>query len=341
MGFLPWWGYVLALLVLVVIMRSTGVDAQSGKVIGIIGKMGSGKSFFAVRMAYQRMLRGAEIYTNFSMNLGPTHETPCGDKCQAKGRRPGRCRCVKHCPCQLAGRWHRFEGWEQFATITNAVVIIDEADLYAPAYDAKAIPDYIKWKLKMCRKHKVDLYWIAQSETQVSRILRLTLTNEIRVCQSWFGGKLFTAKTYPPAHVGRAKKHTGRSGFLMRSNVAGLYDTLETIRGNEDGGDGTMAQANALADAHESGRAGRAAAILSRRKAAGQCLSLRDDKTRYCTNKVPEGAEHCRRHTAELAAEGEGDDQLLAAELAAVAAEVPHSEDAGEAPTLRLVGGAS
>lgn len=272
---IPTWGKLLGIAVLVLIYRRTkGDPGGGGRVVGIVGRMGSGKSFFAVRMAYSRMMRGTTVYSNFTMNLEPKNgHPPCPERC-AKQKR---CKCVRHCPCQLAGRWHRFEGWEQFATITNAVVIIDEVDLYAPSHDPRCIPDYVRWKLKMCRKHKIDLYWIAQHESRVARLLRDVLTNEIRVCQSWLGGKYFSAKTYDPSTVRRQRKHTGRSGYFMRPHIAGLYDTLETIKGDTERGDGTMAAANAMSDVLQSEdlresqeRSARLAAVLAEAKPKGK-----------------------------------------------------------------------
>lgn len=275
---MPWWGYLLVFVALLALNRRAGVDRTRGRVVGIVGRMGSGKSYFAVRMAYRRMRAGATIYTNFSMRLEPRHAKPCRERCIRKGR----CKCARRCPCQMASRWHRFEGWEQFATITDAVVIVDEVDLYAPSHDPRAIPDYVRWKLKMARKHRIDLYWIAQHESRVARLLRDVLTNEIRVCQSWFGGLYFSAKTWDPSNVRRRRKHTGRGGYWFRKHIANLYDTLETIRGDEERGDGTMAVANALAGAVEATRSTPAAVI-------GQCSfagGRGDGSGRRCRRKT-------------------------------------------------------
>lgn len=269
--------------------RASGA-ATTGRVVGIVGRMGSGKSYFAVRMAYSRMKAGATVYSNFSMRLGPTHDEPCGQRCVSSGR----CRCKRHCPCQMASRWHRFEGWEQFVTITDAVVIIDEVDLYAPSHDPRSIPDYVRFKLKMARKHRLDIYWIAQHESRVHRMLRDVLTNEIRTCQSWFGGLYFSAKTWDPSSIRRRRKHTGRSGYFMRKRIANLYDTLETIRGDTERGDGTMAVANAMADVIEAER--------HEPVVVGRCTDLRTDGRRRCPNRtygpdaaMAEGA-RCPKH---------------------------------------------
>lgn len=314
----PWWAYVGVALVLIAANRAMSGDSQRGRVVGIVGRMGSGKSYFAVRMAYSRMKRGATIYTNFSMNLDPTHSEPCPANCVRRKR----CKCARGCPCQMAARWHRFEGWDQFLHISNAVVIIDEADLYAPSHDPRCISDAVRWKLKMCRKHKIDLYWIAQGHMKVSSLLRNVLTNEIRVCTSWFGGKYFTAKTYQPEHVGRDKKHTSRSGYRLNRRIAGLYDTLETIRGDETRGDGTMGDANAMADAIETKRAElagdteRKAQVLARRLELGKCIEMADKGGRYCQNKVIDDG-RCKKHQLDLLVEAADEQAQLIEAIAA------------------------
>ena len=91
---IPWYVYVvLGFLALAAWKRSGGgATGGTGKVVGIVGRMGSGKSYFAVRMAYKRMMAGANVRTNFTMKLDPLHDTPCGPKCIKRGR----CKCVKH-----------------------------------------------------------------------------------------------------------------------------------------------------------------------------------------------------------------------------------------------------
>lgn len=237
-SFIPWWAYILAFLPLYVMNKRSGDDIQRGLVLGIVGRMGSGKSYMATRIAYQRMLRGANIVTNFTMHL----------ECPPSGHKR------RHCPCKLASQWQRFNDWPDLLPLTNAVVIIDEADLYAPSHDFHAITDEVRWKMKMARKHKLDIYWIAQHESRVNRILRDVLTNEIAVCRSFFGGKYFSAKFYDPTVVRRARQHSMRKGYFFNIKIASLYDTLETIQGSEYAGDETMANVNKLSQAHNAKR---------------------------------------------------------------------------------------
>lgn len=259
----PWWGWLILGVLSLVVWKRTGEGSTggTGKVVGIVGRMGSGKSYFAVRMAYRRMMAGANVRTNFTMNLDPEHwhkkdangdPIPCPPKC-AKRRK---CVCTKHCPCQVRERWAQFYGWEQIAELQDAVVIIDEAHLYAPSLDPRAIPDMAKWKMTMARKYRLDIYWLSQHESQVNRILRENLSNYIFVCSSWFGGFFFTAKGWEPHNLRRHRKHLERKAYRFQQHVADLYDTLQVIQGDQMvNRDGTMKKANQLAEEYNAARA--------------------------------------------------------------------------------------
>lgn len=251
-------------IVLVIASKSSSVaTGGSGKVVGVIGKMGSGKTVFAVRMAYRRMLRGANVRTNFTMNFPIHHTSPCPPKCDKKRR----CVCARKkimktsdgvkykapCFCQVKKRWALFHGWMELAALKDAVVIVDEAHLMAPSHDYHAIPEIARWKMSMARKFRLDVYWISQNEKKVSASLRND-TNTIYVCKSWLQGwgragapMIFSAKGYEAEKLNRRDQHSDRKAYFFRLLVGELYDSLEVMRSDElVGRDGTMKMADAI-----------------------------------------------------------------------------------------------
>lgn len=256
--------YFLALLPFAfwALARGSG-DKYSGKLIGVVGKMGSGKSLFAVRMAYRRMSHGANVRTNFTMNFPIHHEGECPPKCEKKKR----CVCVRKkkmkaangstykmpCLCQMKKRWAPFYGWEELAFLENAVVIVDEAHLMAPSHDFHAIPEIARWKVSMGRKFHLDVYWISQNEKKISAQLRND-THSIYLCRSWFEGMgrggaplVLTAKEYEPESMRKKDAHIGRRLFKFNLGIAELYDTLEVMRSDKlVSRDGTMALADEI-----------------------------------------------------------------------------------------------
>lgn len=180
--------------------RAAGRTGGSGQVVGVVGRMGSGKSYMAVRMAHQRLLAGANVCTNFSMKLPP----------------------------ELSDRWTQFVGWDDFATLENCIVIIDEAQLYAPSNKTLQFPTVARWKLAQARKFGLDVYWITQHENRINSILR-DLTNIIYVCAAFAGGKFFTAYGYEPENVRKKGEHIDRKSYRFDLKIGELYDTLQIL----------------------------------------------------------------------------------------------------------------
>jgi hypothetical protein len=221
--------------------KSGGASTGGGRVVGIVGRMGSGKSYFGVRMAWKRIRAGANVVTNFTMKFDKPHEG----------------RCPKKCTCKYRAKWSYFQGWEQFAYLEDAVVIIDECHLWAPSNRPWDFPTVAKWKLSMARKFKLDLYWISQHEDRVSRIIR-DLTNMLYLCAAWANGAAFTAKGYEPEYFRRKNKQLDRKFYLFNAKIANLYDTLEVLETDESihKNDPLMLQGLAIAKVYNKRRRG-------------------------------------------------------------------------------------
>src|SRR4051812_41838090 len=165
---------------------------MAGRVVGVVGRMGSGKSYFAVRMAYKRLMAGCNVSSNFTMRGLP----------------------------EGAGTWQHFKGWDDFAELEGEyveskgrmvlrkpmVVFIDEAHLYAPSSQSLVFPQVARFKLSQARKFGLDVFWITQHEDRVNRTLK-DLTNMIYVCNAWFDHLAFSAKGYEPERLRRKDQH--------------------------------------------------------------------------------------------------------------------------------------
>ena len=180
-------------------MRDSRFVEPAGKVVGIVGRMGSGKSYLAVRLAQERLRRGIDVHSNFTMKPKP----------------------------EWGGVWYPFTGWGQFADISDAVVIIDEAHLYAPSYKHQQFPDVARQALAFARKRGLDVYWISQNEDRVNRTLR-DLTNFIGVCSRGFRGR-FIVRWYLPEEVRRKGEHYDKLSYRYDESIGALYDTTEIV----------------------------------------------------------------------------------------------------------------
>jgi hypothetical protein len=257
---------------------STGGD---GKVVGIVGRMGSGKSYMAVRMALGRLKRGANVVTNFSMDLADADRV---NACWKATRRVGwgsRLRRVSkevdlprrrvRALLGVRGSWRMFRGWEQFAELEDAVVIIDECHLYAPSNKTVVFPDVARFKLSQARKFRLDVYWCSQHENRVNSVLK-DLTNMIYICNSWYSGWWFSAKGYEPEKMRRKNQHLDRKGYRFDLGVAELYDTLEVLAADDHLVVGAMVRAHELADAHNRELKQRCEHEKRAHEKAGRCM---------------------------------------------------------------------
>jgi hypothetical protein len=228
-------------------------ELMAGKVVGVVGRMGSGKSYFAVRMAYRRLGRGENVCSNFTVNTE-----------RLRGRRRWWLPFTR--VKTTFGTWTPFYGWEQIAELENCVVIVDEAHLYAPSSKSLQFPMVARWKLSMARKFGLDVYWISQHEDRVNRSIR-DLTNLIYVCNAWFDHLAFSAKGYEPEKVRRKDQHVDRRFYFFSKYIASLYDTLEVLQVDEHLGDESIDRAHAIGNRYNDARRRRGGARDERSRA--------------------------------------------------------------------------
>jgi hypothetical protein len=234
--------------------KATPKTGGDGRVVGIVGRMGSGKSYMAVRLAIRKMKRGANMRTNFTMHL---EDAPAVNDLRAAGvsRRQvarrlgmplGRVRVL----WGITGTWAKFAGWEDFEDLENAVVVVDEAHTYAPSNKTIQFPDVARFKLSNARKYGLDVYWLTQHENRVNTVLR-DHTNLTYLCRSWFTALVFTVVGYEPEYFRRRGHQLERQVYRFNKHVASLYDTLEVLSVDSHlMGDAVMAKAAANAARH-------------------------------------------------------------------------------------------
>jgi len=170
----------------------------SGKVVGIVGRMGTGKSYLAVSMAYDRLRQGVDVASNFKLDVS-----------------------------DLGGRWAPFSSLDQLAELKNCVVIIDEAHLMLPSHLGAKLPMIARQALAHARKQGLDVYWISQHETRVAKVLR-DLTSFIVKCEKV--GSWHIYRTYDADEYGRADAKSLRWQMTRRKRrIMALYDTAEII----------------------------------------------------------------------------------------------------------------
>ena len=114
-----------------------------------------------------------------------------------------------------------FDGWEAMLEVEDADITVDEAHLYAPSWDSKALPAPARWYLSHLRKLGVNLTWVKSHEDRTAKTLR-DLTNEVVVHQVfYFGSVWFIGNHYEPGKRAQ-KEQTDVADLSALSDGGGL-----------------------------------------------------------------------------------------------------------------------
>jgi len=198
---------------------------MAGKLTAHVGRLGTGKSYTAAANVLDGVKRGRRQVTSFDIAIPREHWSDDygeGEWSWRENERTG-VRVEVFRPELVS----TFDGWEAMLEVEDADITVDEAHLYAPSWDTKALPAPARWYLSHLRKLGVNLTWVSQHEDRVAKTLR-DLTNEVVVHQAYnFGALWFLGKHYEPETVRKKDKHTWKTWKRFRMAVASTYDTLE------------------------------------------------------------------------------------------------------------------
>lgn len=165
---------------------------------GFVGRPGSGKSYTLTATAIEQAERGRDVFANYPIN----HP-----------------RCYTFSPDDLLD-------------LPPGVIVIDEAHLWFPARQALKLPPSWLAMLSQTRKNGWDLYWCAQHEARVDRVIR-DVSNWMWHCTAWFEWDshpmFFKAVSYEPEFFRNDKKKGITKIRPFSKKVAGGYDTFERL----------------------------------------------------------------------------------------------------------------
>lgn len=234
------WGVLgvaaLVLAALGYLMRgaSTGPRlVREGRVVGIVGRKGHGKTLFAVH----ELLRSLGV------------KQRCHKCSREMGRR------VTH-PVHIASNltidvpekhrdlFHRIDGWDDIVGVVRGddgqdryvfllphctLIMLDEAHLFAPAKQGEQLPEAVRWYLSMLRHDVQELIWVTQHESRVSLGLRLQ-TDELGLCRKGLLRQM-SVRFFEPENF---RKMGARPDWTFRYRVtkklAAAYDTYAMLQ---------------------------------------------------------------------------------------------------------------
>jgi len=130
------------------------------------GKLGQGKTYALAEHALRELESGRIVYANFFIDwqgLPPRHLGPFSR------------------PAIPKSNFRKFAGVDEFLTMENAFVALDEGWIYFDSYEMTKFPIEIRMKILQSRKDGLDIAYTTQRPEQVHKSLR-AMTNEYYEC---------------------------------------------------------------------------------------------------------------------------------------------------------------
>lgn len=200
--------FMLAVMLIGVAFVERRFLRPGGRVNGVVGRMGQGKSLFAVcRVMLPAHRAKVRIVTNFDCWL------------------PGDCH-----PTQLDGA----HLWEELQYVRDSIVVLDETHLYAPASQMGMLSE-ARWWCSMARKCGCDLWWISQNVMKIHKRLRDDSHNIWQVQK--ISPKWFMASQYETEEFGKqSAKRRDRKWYRLSKEAIRVYDSFELIPPYDEAG---------------------------------------------------------------------------------------------------------
>lgn len=132
------------------------------------GKLGQGKTYALAEHAIRELKAGRIVYANFFIDW--------------QGMPPVRLGPIKRPPIPKSN-FRKFSGVEEFMTMENALVALDEGWIYFDSYEMTKFPIEIRMKILQSRKDGLDIAYTTQRPEQVHKSLR-AMTNVYYECEA-------------------------------------------------------------------------------------------------------------------------------------------------------------
>lgn len=217
---------LVPLLALTLWMRytSTGVRRlREGRVTGIVGRKGHGKSLFTVHELL-RSIGNEQVCKLCSRNAGRrvTHRVTIASNVNLT------------LPPDQRPYFRLVRGVDDLYNLPHMTfVALDEVQLWWPAIQGQQLPERVVKLITQCRKLVLEIVWISQHEDRVALGLR-RLTDEIGVCERGWG-KFMRVRLYQPENVRKPKLHEWTFRYRVTKKLAAAYNTYEFMEPQSEG----------------------------------------------------------------------------------------------------------
>lgn len=190
------------------------------------GKLGVGKSYWATRDVWKKILKGQDCYVNWKIDF-----TDYWKYRTTSYRGVLWALWIKLTfGNEKFGKVYYWETLDDLYTLRNGEVYFDEAHMAVDARDFSKLPKNFKTKLTQSRKYGLNLHFISQHQGQIDITIR-RLANDIVIHKklwkffSWreYTGEAIEILSNPALPV---PKSQGFGGYFFSKRLAKSYDTF-------------------------------------------------------------------------------------------------------------------
>ena len=166
--------------------------------MAVVGPRGWGKTLYVVQRIVDHLTAGGRVVTNVSVEGS------------------------------YSGELIKADHWGAVWEAQSALVVIDEAHLWAPSWDWKALNSVDRFSLTNGRKSETETILVTHHVERLAATLRALLT-EVAVCNRP-RGRMFSAKVFQVEDAYKARARALRSLYWYRSDgLSAAYDTAEVV----------------------------------------------------------------------------------------------------------------
>jgi len=196
--------------------RSVAISVE-----GFIGLPGAGKTYALALRGVEAMRQGRRVFSNFGLR-GSIPLEVWDHENVGNTKDPGP-------PCECG---------ECFVSISHAVVLVDEINLWAPSRMWNALPMGLLHRWAQVRKYETQILWSAQHEARVDKVIR-EVTGFIWECKATVAGQFlhwlpfvstFRLKAFEPHDLRKiGAQPLSTRGLRLKRGIAEAYDTFELV----------------------------------------------------------------------------------------------------------------
>ena len=181
----------------------------------ITGKVGSGKTYYLAKVAFESLLKGIDVYSNVRFNIKPEYN--------------------------FKGKYTYWQDFSELIAVRHGLIIMDEAQIYLNARKWLTLPEDFQHKIAQHRHHQLNLLGATQNFFRVDISMRENVDeylegHKIGSSEGKNGelpkkiwGVFYTVRFDPLDAKAKRREYLSLNMFFMRRKICDFYDTHGSV----------------------------------------------------------------------------------------------------------------